>query len=459
MDEEKQLPSTNESTTPSSLTAASADKIPAPSHEQLPEAVTEAKPVAPVPPANKPAGPGPPPNGGLTAWLQVLGSFMLFFNTWGFLNTFGVFQTYYESGALFTETSSNIAWIGGIQAYMLLTVGFFSGPIYDRGYLRALVILGSFLIVFGLMMLSLCKTFWEALLCQGFVVGIGAGCLFVPCVAVLPTYFSTKLGLAVGIAVAGASLGGVIYPIILYQLLGPLGFGWSVRVLAFIAFGTLLIPIAVMKMRLKPPKPRTLTEWSAFSDWPWDLFTLATLIGFTGLAIVLFYVSFYGADQSIVDNELAFYIVPIFNAASCFGRVLPNALADKTGPFNILVPGTGIFGILILCMIAVKSKGAFIVQGLLIGFFSGLYIALPPICFVAITKDKSKLGSRMGMSYSIIAFSMLIGGAGGGSILGVADPLNWPGLWIFGGVMCCASSVLYGVLRVGKYGAKLNAKA
>jgi hypothetical protein len=28
-----------------------------------------------------------PPDGGLKAWLQVLGSWMLFFNTWGILNT------------------------------------------------------------------------------------------------------------------------------------------------------------------------------------------------------------------------------------------------------------------------------------------------------------------------------------------------------------------------------------
>lgn len=37
------------------------------------------------PPAQKPAGGppgGPPPNGGTTAWLQVLGGFFLFFNTW-----------------------------------------------------------------------------------------------------------------------------------------------------------------------------------------------------------------------------------------------------------------------------------------------------------------------------------------------------------------------------------------
>jgi hypothetical protein len=30
----------------------------------------------------EPATPPPPPNGGLTAWLQVAGAFFLFFNCW-----------------------------------------------------------------------------------------------------------------------------------------------------------------------------------------------------------------------------------------------------------------------------------------------------------------------------------------------------------------------------------------
>ena len=33
-------------------------------------------------PAGPPGGPGPVPNGGTQAWLQVLGGWMLFFNTW-----------------------------------------------------------------------------------------------------------------------------------------------------------------------------------------------------------------------------------------------------------------------------------------------------------------------------------------------------------------------------------------
>ena len=57
--------------------------------------------VAPELEVEKPPGPPPPPNGGLTAWLQVVGGFIIFFNTWGLINTFAVFQTYYESAGFF----------------------------------------------------------------------------------------------------------------------------------------------------------------------------------------------------------------------------------------------------------------------------------------------------------------------------------------------------------------------
>lgn len=38
------------------------------------------------PPQFHPAKPAAPPNGGLKAWLQVLGSFFIYFNTWGEFN-------------------------------------------------------------------------------------------------------------------------------------------------------------------------------------------------------------------------------------------------------------------------------------------------------------------------------------------------------------------------------------
>ncbi|KAL2025217.1 hypothetical protein VTO58DRAFT_105307, partial [Aureobasidium pullulans] len=56
------------------------------------------------------------PNGGTKAWLQVLGAFFLFFNSWGIINTFGAYQTYYQSGILASSSPSDISWIGSVQA-------------------------------------------------------------------------------------------------------------------------------------------------------------------------------------------------------------------------------------------------------------------------------------------------------------------------------------------------------
>jgi MFS family permease len=147
----------------------------------------------------------------------------------GVLNTFGVYQTYYESGQLFTATSSDISWIGSIQSFCVLLVGCVTGPLYDRGYLRYLLIVGSFMVVFGHMMLSLSHTFWQALLAQGFCIGLGGGALFVPAVAILPTYFNTRIGLAMGLAAAGSSTGGIIYPIAFYKLIEVQNFMESSR--------------------------------------------------------------------------------------------------------------------------------------------------------------------------------------------------------------------------------------
>ncbi|PNS18664.1 hypothetical protein CAC42_5203 [Sphaceloma murrayae] len=400
------------------------------------------------------------PDGGLQAWLQVAGGFSLFFNTWGNLNTFGVFQTYYESGRLFQETSSNIAWIGAIQSFLVLAVSVLAGPLFDRGYLRTLLLTGSFLVVFGYMMLSLCTEFWQCLLAQGFCIGLGGGMLFVPAVAILPTYFKNRLGLAVGVASSGSSTGGVIYPIVFYRLVNRIGYAWATRVLGFIALATLVVPCVVMKLRIKPARVRSLLDPTAFTDWPYVVFVIGTFVGYCGLYVMFFYISFYGEAYRITSTELSFYLVPILNAASILGRTLPNAISDKTGALNILFPGALVCGVLIFCLIGVTTQGGIIAIAALFGFFSGVLIALPPVCIAILTKDKSRIGTRIGMAFGVLGFAVLIGGPGGGAILGNVEPmdLNFRGLWIFGGVVATSSALVIAGLRVYKAGFKVMVK-
>ena len=139
--------------------------------------------------------------------------------------------------------------------------------------------------------------------------------MFVPSLAVIPAYFNTRIGLAMGLAASGSSFGGVIYPIVFYRLIDQIGFGWSVRVLGFIALVTCLLPIFVLKQRIKPAKARALIDWSAFVDGPFIIFTIGAVIGFIGLYVYLFYQSYYALAARITDANLAFYLVPILNAS------------------------------------------------------------------------------------------------------------------------------------------------
>jgi MFS family permease len=262
------------------------------------------------------------PNGGLRAWLQVLGGFFLLFNSWGIINTFGVYQAYYETGLLKSSTSSAISWIGSIQAFLLLIVGMLTGPLYDAGYFRYLLIFGSVMLVFGQMMLSLCTTYWQVLLAQAVCVGVGTGALFVPSIAILSTYFSTKIGLAIGIAASGSSLGGVIYPIVFQNLLPKLGFAWTTRVLGLILLATMIIPNISMKVRVLPASSRSLFDFPAFKIPAYSLQVAGFFIGFMGLYIPFFYAQVFAVQEKITSEEMAFYLLAIMNSSSVFGRKL-----------------------------------------------------------------------------------------------------------------------------------------
>jgi hypothetical protein len=111
-------------------------------------------------------------------------------------------------------------------------------------------------------------------------------------------------------------------------------------------------------------------------------------------------------------------------------------------------------------MMAVKSLGGVVTVALLYGFFSGVFIALPTVCFINLTADKSKIGTRIGMGFAFTIIAVLVGGPGGGAVIGndTAD-LHWNSLWILGGVTTLAGAVMLIVLRFwmtkGKFFVKL----
>lgn len=151
--------------------------------------------------------PPTPPNGGFMAWLQVAGAWTIMFNVLGLLNAYGQFQNIYETDLLRNESASTIAWIGSAQFLVCYLVCIFTGPLLDTGHLHLLLGTGTVVTVFGLMMVSLCHSYYQFFLAQTIATGIGFGLIFLPASSVVSQWFSTRTPLAIGIAVSGSSIG------------------------------------------------------------------------------------------------------------------------------------------------------------------------------------------------------------------------------------------------------------
>ncbi|KAI6870601.1 MFS monocarboxylate transporter-like protein [Hortaea werneckii] len=329
--------------------------------------------------------PGPIPNGGLWAWLQVLSGFMLFMNSWGLLTSFGVFQQY-DSTTYVPETSeSTISWIGTLASFILSSSATFAGPILDRGHPRLLLVCGTFCVVFGLMMTSLADRFWQLLLAQGICTGIGSGQLFIVSVALLPQWFTTKRSTATGIAATGSSAAAIIYPPMFHYLVDSIGFGWTVRSIAFVALA--------------------IVDFTGFKEPEYALFALVPFFGGIGLFIPFFYITQYCRENvGGISEELSFWMLPILRVGSIFGRTIPAIVADKAGNLNVLAFCTIVSAFLGFGWIAADSIAGIIIWSLFYGCFSGAFVSLQVPTVVSITKDPKTIGGRGGDKQPYVRF-------------------------------------------------------
>lgn len=96
------------------------------------------------------------PEGGLTGWLAVCGSFCAMLSVFGIINSSAVFESYFSTHQLSEYSASQLGWIFSLYLFIVFFVGIQVGPIFDRHGPRWLVATGSLLMVLSLMLLGLC---------------------------------------------------------------------------------------------------------------------------------------------------------------------------------------------------------------------------------------------------------------------------------------------------------------
>ncbi|ORY66592.1 major facilitator superfamily domain-containing protein [Pseudomassariella vexata] len=371
----------------------------------------------------------PPPDGGFNAWLQVFSSWCVIFCTFGLVNTFGVYQTYYED-ALPDSSSSDISWIGSMQGCILLCGGMISGPLYDAGYFVELIWGGLFLIVFGQFMTSLCTTYWQVVLAQGLCIGVGCGIVFLPSTAIISQYFSNRRSLATGISSSGSPLAGVILPIVFNQLLQKVGFAWATRCIAFILLAVAITPLVFLRTRLPPSKHhRALVDTSAFKEATFLTFAIGGFFAFVGLYIPFFYIELFTLEHGLASRTFSPYMVTFMNAGSIIGRVVPPYIADHTGaPALVMATMSFLSAVLAFIWLGIRNSSGMVVFAVLYGMISGGVVSLQPAGVFSFTSDMSRVGTRLGMTCFVSGIAVLIGSPIAGVILGDGREARWNGL-------------------------------
>ncbi|KAI9662936.1 MAG: hypothetical protein M1821_007983 [Bathelium mastoideum] len=349
------------------------------------------------------------------------------FNSWGLINSYGSFASYYKEHLLAMKGLLLINLIGSTQCFLALLLSGIVGRLLDAGYCRSIIATGTVLLSSGLFVLSSINgqasndgmrsehgSYLLIWLTHGLLPGLGTACFSVT-------------------SAQGASTAGLIYPILIRYVIGLAGFPTGVRSTAAVATVTSIFALVTVRPNptqifRKPAqgwvKVQTWIDTHAISNPAFVWLMAATCFMFFSFHAVYFSLEQWTAAESFgvtksptvpdLPNELpkhsirTFWLLSIMNALSTFGRLGSAYLSDHFGALNIHIAVTSFSAILVLLLWTLThTLQSAIAFAVLFGIASGSAITLPPASTAHILgptpEAQAKLGQWTGMIYSASA--------------------------------------------------------
>lgn len=310
--------------------------------------------------------------------------------------------------------------------------------------------------------------YWHFILALSILGGIGTSLIFTPAISAIAHFFLVGRANASGIAAAGGSVGGVIFPLMLQSLFPKLGWGWATRIQGFIFIFLLIFANLLIRSRL-PPRPggSVLPDVKVFKQPAFLLATIGTYFLEWGLFVPITYLASYSHQSGAINSTLAYQMVAIFNAGSSLGRWAPGYVADKLGRYNTMI------GTVFFCMSSSLALwlpatvlatyedsnrttilGLTIAYSIIFGFASGSNISLTPVC-VGMLCDTEEYGRYYASCYTVVSFGTLTGVPIAGAVISACGGAYW-GVAVFTSLCYLFAGAAFAAVRVMKVGWKLN---
>ncbi|KAI1180072.1 major facilitator superfamily domain-containing protein [Nemania sp. FL0916] len=390
----------------------------------------------------------PYPEGGLDAWLVVLGAWCAMIPSMGLLNTLAILQAWVSENQLAGLPESTVGWIFSTYGFFLYFTGAQTGPIFDAYPVRLLVIPGSIGIVASIFFLSVSKEFYQYLLSFGVLGGISASLLFNPSISAVGHWFFKRRALATGVACTAGGIGGVVFPLIILYAAPHIGFAWALRIVGFVCAAAGILASCLLRKRLPPNKKAGASvDLKSLAEPRFAATALATFLVEFAVFIPYTYICSYAIHAGL-DRSTAYLLNALLNAGAVPGRALPGYIADRFGTFNVMCATAlaCVATILALWSTAGGNRPAQVVSfAPLFGFWSGAAISLTPVCIGQVCRTED-YGKRSGTAFFVASFGVLVGIPIAGAIL-ERDGGEYLGLIVFAGTLYAAALVAFVVAR------------
>lgn len=292
------------------------------------------------------------PMDGIFAFWQAFLVMLQICSTWGVNAAFGVFLNFYLDSDSFPGASMyDYALMGGIIVCLAQSLAPFSILLVKLLGQTQVLAVGILIQTLAYMLASICTEFWQVFICEGVMVGLSFAMIFIPATLILPTWFDKRKSAAMGLAVAGAGLGGVVFSLSLNKVIQETGDQkWALRMVGFITFGVSLFASFFLRPRNKHKIPKlkykhTLTkeylmvniraifDFRPFKTYPFAL--LAIWFGIVVMAYVIVLYSFTTYATGIgLSRDQASNLLAVLNAAQVIGRPSIGQIGDACGRYN-----------------------------------------------------------------------------------------------------------------------------
>jgi MFS family permease len=330
---------------------------------------------------------------------------------------FGVsysFAAFFESFAVeFSAQRADVSWIFGLSGFVYFVMGAGGGMLADRFGPRIVCSAGMALIALGLLATSWATSLFAVYLSYGLLVGLGIALVYTPSIASVQPWFTTRRGLAGGIASSGVGAGTLLVPVLVAMAIGPMPWREAMQVLAL---GVLVLGLlAAALLRRAPAAPSSgsggsasglsLRETLRSPTFRW--LYLATVLASPVMFIPFAHVSASARDLGL-GEAFAVGLVGLIGVGSLVGRFAIGLLADRLGRAQTLVLMQLSMGASYVLWGAAGGQGLLVVFALWFGLSYGSIVSLLPAICMDYFGGKS-VASVVGTLYSGAAFGNLLG--------------------------------------------------